>query len=156
MLQAVARECRTINYTFRFGGLCSRWVAWKIMKMQPRELCIGSYAMEGGAMQRSRKVIVGVIVHELTARRWLRGEGGRHLRQKYLNICHQNSINCHNFGGTVGFEFKNPYKLRLSIQQRTLWTLRVVVEIYYLFPMNRSSWDDLVASPKFSKFSELN
>lgn len=45
MLHAVAMERGTINYTARFGGLCSRRVAYKIMKMQSRELGAGSCAM---------------------------------------------------------------------------------------------------------------
>ena len=58
-------------------------------------------------MQVSQKVTVKVTVHDLTARRWLRGGGGRHLRLKYLEIYHQISINGCVSGGIVRFEFKS-------------------------------------------------
>jgi len=101
-------------------------------------------------------VSVGVTVHDLTARRWLRGAGWQHLRPKYLKIFHKNNINCYNLGAMVGFEFKNPYKLCVLIQHRTLCALRIASEICCLLPMNQSYWEDLVISPTFAKFSELN
>lgn len=156
MLQAVARECGTINYTIEFGGQCSEQATQKVTKLQTMKLRIGSCTMEGSVTQHSRKVTVGVKVHDLTSRRLLRGGGWQHLRQKYLKICHQNNIYYHKLGLTVGFEFKTPYKLRTLVQQRTLCALRIVSEICCLSPMNRSYWEDLVTSPAFAKFSELN
>lgn len=73
-----------------------------------------------------------------------------------MKICCQNNINCHNFGGMVGFEFKNLYKLHVSVQQRTLCSLRNVSEIFCMSRMNQPYWEDLVASPTFSKLAELN
>jgi len=67
-------------------------------------------------VQHNRKVAVEVIVHDLTARRWLRGGAWRHLRPKYLKIYHQNNINGQILGGTIGFDFKIPYKLRVLAQ----------------------------------------
>ena len=125
VLQAVARERGNINYTGRFGGLRNRRVSWKIMKLQSRKLHAGSCTMEGGAAQHSRKVTVGVIVHDLTSRRWLRGVGLRHLRKQSLKIFHQNNINCQKLGGMVGFEFKSAYKLQVATQRKTLGILRI-------------------------------
>lgn len=48
MLQVVARECGTINYTARVGGLHSRRATRKMMQVQPMKLCEGCYAMKGG------------------------------------------------------------------------------------------------------------
>ena len=56
----------------------------------------------------------------------------------------------------VRCQFKNPYKLRMPVQQRTLCALRVFVELCCLSLMNRSYWEDLVTSPTFSTLSELN
>ena len=67
-------------------------------------------------MQHNQKVTVGVTVHDLTARTRLRGEGWHHLSVKSLKICHQNNINGRILGGTVVFEFKSPYKLRVPVK----------------------------------------
>lgn len=93
MLQAVVRERGTINDTARIGVLRGRCTTWKMLKLEYQELCAGSCAMEGGAMQHSRKVTVGVTFHDLTTRRRLRGVGYWHLRTKYLKIHCQNNIN---------------------------------------------------------------
>lgn len=112
--------------------------------------------MRGGTMQRSRKMIVGVTIHDLTARRQLRGEGWRKLRPKYLRIYRQNNIYCQKLGGMVIFEFKTPYKLSMPVQQRTLCALIIIGEFRYLLPMSQVFWEDLVASPLFSEFPDIN
>lgn len=112
--------------------------------------------MEESTTHHSKKVTVGVIVHDLIARRQLRGVGWRHLRTKTLKIYNQNIINCQNLGGKVLFKFKNPYKLHVPFQKRTLCTLRFFVVLCCLLPMNRSYWEDLVVSLAFAKLFELN
>lgn len=86
VLQAVARECRTINHTARFRELHSRWATRKIMKLQAMKLHTESYTLEVDATQYNRKVDVGVTIHDFMARRWLRGVGLQCWRQKYLKI----------------------------------------------------------------------
>ena len=81
-----------------------------MVELQYEKLHEGSCAMKVDATQHSQKVTVRVTVHDLIARRRLRGVGGRHLRLKYLKICHQTSINDQILGGMIGFELKNPYK----------------------------------------------
>ena len=63
-------------------------------------------------------MIVKVTVHDLTVEMQPNGVGGRHLRQnllvRSLEIYCQSIINEPNVGGTVGFEFKIPYKLQVA------------------------------------------
>jgi len=156
VLHAVTRERRTINYTAQFGGKHSEQPAQKMKKLQHMKLCPGSYAMEDGTMQHNRKVIIGVIVHDLMAKRRLRRTRWQNLRQKSLKIFHQNNIYYKKLRGVVRFEFKTPYKLHVSVQQGTLCFLRIASEVCCLSPMNQSYWEDLVTSPVFAKLSELN
>lgn len=101
----------------KIEGLGGRLAVWKMLDSQYKKLCAGSYAMEGGAaMQHTRKVIVDVTFHDLTARRRLRGVGRWTLRPKSLKIYHQNNINDQIFGRKVRFEFKKPYKLCVLAQ----------------------------------------
>lgn len=136
MLQAISRECGTINYTAQFGGQRNGQAAQRMTKIPPIKLRAGSCTMEEGVAQQNRKVTIEVTVHDLTVRRRLSGAGWRHLRQKSLKICRQNNIYCQKLGGTVGFEFKTPYKLRVSVQQRTLCALKIIGEFNSLLPMS--------------------
>lgn len=61
-----------------------------------------------------------------------------------------------NLGGMVRFEFKTPYKLRVLVQQRTLFTQRLVAKFCYLSSMSHAFWEYLVSSPVFAKFPEIN
>lgn len=106
------------------------------MKLQPMKLHAESCAMEEGVTQHSRKVTVGDTIHDLMSRRWLKGVGWWHLRQKYLKIFCQSSIYYQKLVGIVRFEFKTPYKLCVLVQQRKLCTLRIVSEVFCLLPMN--------------------
>ena len=74
-------------------------------------------------------IAVEVTIHDLMAKNQLRGVGRRYLWQKSLEICRQECIYYHILGGMVGFEFKNPYKLRVSVQQRTLCTLEFLSRV---------------------------
>ena len=75
-----------------------------------------SCLMEDGATQMDPKVAVEVTIHDLMAKYQLRGVGRSYLFQKYLEICRQSRIYYQNLGGTVGFEFKTPYKLCVLVQ----------------------------------------
>jgi len=78
--------------------------------------------------------------------------GGWHLSQnlwtKYLKICHQSCINELILGGTVRFEFKNSYKLKIVAQQKTLGILRIEV-LRSQAHMNRENFEVLLASSVF-------
>ena len=112
-------------------------------------------------MQCSQKVTVTVTIHDLIARRWLRGVGGEwHLRHLRLNlrvkswkICHQFSIYGWTLGGTVKFEFEFAYKLHVAVQQKSLFTLKISVLSYRLY-MNPQVYTDLVTSSVFEKLLE--
>ena len=70
-------------------------------------------------MQVSWKVTIKIIVHETAIEVRQNGAGDWYLRQnlwlRSLKIFHQSSINEPNLGGTVGFEFKMPYKLQVVV-----------------------------------------
>lgn len=106
-------------------------------------------------MQHSRKVTVGFRVHDLIARTWLRGAIWWHLRPKYFKIYHKNNINDKILGGTVTFELKNSYKLRMVVQQRTLGTHRDV-DLSGLLLMSYSFFNDLFPSHTFANLPLLN
>lgn len=48
MLQAVAREHRTVNYTARFGGLRNRRAMQKMLKLQHMTMRAGSCITKEG------------------------------------------------------------------------------------------------------------
>jgi len=73
VLQEVIRELGTIKYTTKVGGLRGRRSARKMVKLQYKKSCAGSCAMDGGVMQNNRKVTIEVTVHDLIARRHVRG-----------------------------------------------------------------------------------
>lgn len=73
MLEAATREHETINYIVWFEEIHDRGVARKIGTPQYQKLHDGSCALKGDIVQHIQKVIVSVIVHDLIARRWLRG-----------------------------------------------------------------------------------
>lgn len=68
----------------------------------------GRCPMEGGSTYRIRKVTVGVIVHDLIARGWLRGAGWWHLRPKCLNIYHQRTLMVKIWGEGLELNSKSP------------------------------------------------
>jgi len=90
--------------------------------MQQMKLHLGSCSMRKGIAQLSRKMTIRVTTHDLMATKQLRGAGWQQLRQKYLSICYQDNIYYQNLGGTVGFEFKTPYKLRVIPTENTLYS----------------------------------
>lgn len=106
--------------------------------------------MTEGTVQHRRKPTVEVIVFDLTTRRQLSGAGWLHLRQKSLNIFHQNKIYYQKMGGTVRLEFKTPYKLRMSFQERTLCALKIVSEFCYLSPMSQAFWEEFMSRTNIS------
>jgi len=84
--------------------------------------------MEGGVTQHSKKV----TIYDLMAIRHIKRVVLRHLRPKYLKICHQYNIDDQILEGTVEFDCKNPYKLHVSIKKRKLFTLGDFYEIHYM------------------------
>lgn len=109
--------------------------------------------MEGDTTQHIHKITVRVTVHDLTTKRWLRGVRGRHLRLKYLEICHQFSNNGWILGGAIKFEFKISYKLCVAIQHRKLFIL-IFFALCYLSLMNHMFFKDLFASSVFGNLPE--
>jgi len=75
-----------------------------------------SCALKDGVVQVGPKVAIEVTIHDLMAKKKLRGVGRRYLWPKYLKIYCQRGIYYQNLGVTVKFEFKTSYKLRVLVQ----------------------------------------
>lgn len=96
-----------------------------------------------------------VPVHDLTMRKWLNGVGGQYLcqnlREKSMKICCQSNIYEQIFGGSIGFEFENAYKLKVASQRKTLSIFRIEVLSSYAC-MNCEYFEPLIVSLAFEKF----
>lgn len=77
------------------------------------------------------------------------------LRVKYLVMYCQFSIYERIFGGMVEFEFEFAYKLRVVVQRKTLFILRISM-LCCLVHMNHEYFESLIAGPAFDKFLELD
>lgn len=104
LLQTAARNHETTNYTTQLVELRDRGAAWKnvtILEGTRKELCY-----EGIYRATYLEMTIIVTIHDLTARRRLRGVGLwnlRHLRLKYLEICLQINIYGRILGGKIEF-----------------------------------------------------
>lgn len=81
----------------------------------------------------------------------------KHLRKtlwvKFLKICLQSSIDGLNVGGTVGFEFKKPYKSQMVVQRKTLGILKIQLLRYQLY-MDLANFEALRSSSVFQGLSK--
>lgn len=81
--------------------------------------------------QPNQKVVVGSIVDDWMVIFLLKGAGGEHLRNIYLEIWCQKFFNDKDMDKTNGFEFKLCYKCSIPLNIRTLFFLRVGLEVLH-------------------------